>query len=425
MLQGPPNANAVRPTAAQEWRLNWPLVLSAMAGLSFGAIPSSTLGLFMDPLNQEFGWSRAEISLGMTIFALVSLPLTPFAGALVDRFGARRVAVPGVALTGLTFAGFSLLGELLAYWLTGWVLYTLVSLLIRTLVWNTAVSTAFVVSRGLALAILLAGMGMTQAIAPPVTNWLISNFGWRAAYAGIGLGWGGIAFVLVLLLFHVRRNAPAPAGIADAPAFGPGGLTFAEAMRSPRILRITAAMGLQGLLGTALVVHIVPMLTTAGLTRTEAAGVAAALGIASVTGKLVTGWLADRVRSTLLPVSAFALPALGYLLLLDAGGSVTAATIAVLLLGYGSGSSLHMTTYLTTQYAGIRNFGKIFGIISSTMALASGIGPLAAGLLFDLSGSYSGFLLIAIPLALLAGLAVFRLGPYVEFPPIPADRKAN
>jgi len=424
MLQSPPNENAGRLTAGQEWRLNWSLVLSAMAGLSFGAIPSSTLGLFMDPLNQEFGWSRAEISLGMTIFALISLPLTPFAGALVDRFGARRVAVPGIALTGLTFAGFSLMGELLVYWFSGWVVYTLASLLIRTLVWNTAVSTAFVASRGLALAILLAGMGMTQAIAPPLTNWLIGSFGWRTAYAAIGLGWGGIAFLLVLFLFHVRRSAPLASATGTGPTYVPGGLTFAQAMRNSRILRITAAMGIQSMLGAALVVHIVPLLTSEGLTRGEASGVAAVLGIASVAGKLMTGWLSDRVRSTFLPVSAFALPGLGYFLLLEASGSLTASTVAALLLGYGSGSALHMTTYLTTQYAGIRHFGKIFGVVSSTMALAGGIGPFAAGLLFDVTGAYTWFMIAAIPLALLAGLAVFRLGAYVEFPPEPVDRAA-
>lgn len=416
-----PDASALRPTAGQEWRANWLLVLSAMAGLSFGAIPAATLGLFMGPLQNDFGWSRAQISAGMAIFAVVSLPLTPFAGALVDRFGPRRVAVPGIALAGMTFAGFSLLGDMIAYWFAGWIAYSLASLLIRTLVWNSAISSAFLVSRGLALAVLLSGMGVATALAPIATHWLIDGFGWRNAYIGIGLGWGGVAFVLIALFFHdsrSRRPASLSASSATHPAMLPGGLTLVEALRSTRMLRIGLAIFLQSLLGAAIVVHMVPLLTSTGISRGEAAGIAAMLGIGSISGKLITGWLSDRSRNTLLPVSSFALPALGYFLLMEAGGSPAIASLAVFLLGYGSGASLHMATYLTTQYAGLRHFGKIFGMISSLMALAGGIGPLAAGLIFDETGSYTGLLLFSIPAALAAGAAVFRLGPYVEFAPV-------
>ena len=127
-------------TSAQEWRAHWPLVLAATFGLSFGAMPAVTLGLFMQPLNAEFGWSASQVALGMTIFALITTPLTPFAGALVDRYGARAVGLPGIALTGLMFAAFAVMGGPLWHWFAVWVLYSLVSLGIRTPVWNSAVS---------------------------------------------------------------------------------------------------------------------------------------------------------------------------------------------------------------------------------------------------------------------------------------------
>src|SRR5579864_3692602 len=98
-------------SAAQEWHHHGLLVQSGLAGLTVGSIPLATLGLFMEPLSREFGWSRSQISLGLLIFAFVSLPATPFAGVLVDRFGPCRVAIPGVAASGI--AWLAVIGTLL------------------------------------------------------------------------------------------------------------------------------------------------------------------------------------------------------------------------------------------------------------------------------------------------------------------------
>jgi MFS family permease len=408
-------------SAAQEWRNFWPLVMAGMAGLTLGTIPSATLGVFMDPLGNEFGWSRTEISLGLTIFAIISLPLTPFAGVLVDRFGPRRVAIPGVALSAAAFASFGLLSGSLVQWLAIWVAYTLASLLTRTLVWNKAVSAAFTTSRGLAIAVLLCGTAVSSSLSPAATNWMIEHWGWRTAYLGLGAGWGSMVLLLVVLFFR-EKAAPAASGTgaaAVAPML-PGGMTVREAVRSLTMHRIAIAMFLQSTMGVSIMVHLVPMLTADGLTRGEAAGIAAILGMGSIAGKLITGWLADRVTGSLLPVACFGGPAVAYVILLQAQGSVLLLSGAVIVLGYCSGASLHLTTYLTTRYAGLRNFATIFGLISSLMALSAGIGPVLAGVIFDATGSYALLLTAGIGVALVAGAAVFGLGPYPVFPPFEA-----
>jgi len=406
-------------TAAQEWKANWTLVLAAMVGASFGSIPSVTLGLFMEPLNLEFGWNRAEISLGMTIFALISLPLAPLGGALVDKFGGRKVGIPGLALTGLTFASFSLLGDWIGYYLTIWVLYSLASLLIRTLVWNTTVSTVFSAGRGLALAVVIAGLSLPQMLAPPLTEGLIAGYGWRNAYLALGLGWAGIALLLVVLFFKVRNVAQTSMGgpAQESKPLKLGGLTLKKAIRTPAILRITGAIALQSLIGTGAVIHLVPILTSHGTSRIEAAGMATILGIGSLAGNLFAGWLADKVRSSFLPFTFFALPAAGYTLILVSTGMSLTLTAGVLCLGFGSGGALQQGVYLTTRYAGMRNFGKIYGLITSFQTLTSGIGPVVAGAVFDATSSYSPFLMVAIPTIFLAGLLVFGLGTYPEFAP--------
>jgi predicted MFS family arabinose efflux permease len=412
-----------QPTAAEEWRRYWQLVLAGVAGLTVGSIPSATLGLFMEPLGHEFGWSRTQISLGLLIFAFVSLPVTPFAGALADRFGPRRVAIPGVALSMACFASFSLMTGAFFQWTLLWMVYALFSVMTRTLVWNSAIATAFVKGRGLAIAVMLCGTALAQAAGPSAARWLIDNWGWRGGYLGLGLGWGGFVLLLVCLFFRDVRPQPAEAGASPAaPARLSGGLDIVEALRSRPLQRMAFAIFVQSVMGTAMIVHLVPLLVSGGLPRAEAAGVAGLYGIAAIVGKLASGSLFDRFpTSSLLPVLGFGGPALAYFIMLDASGITWLAAIAALLLGYCSGAALQAQTYLITRYAGLRNLGAIYGMLSSLMALAVGIGPVIAGRIYDLTGNYAALLTAGIPVSIAAGLAMFRLGPFPTFVPSVAE----
>ena len=418
-------STAAPPTAREEWLDFWPLVLSAMVGLSLGSVISSSLGLFMEPLAKEFGWSRSQISAGMLAYAIVATPLTPFAGALVDRYGPRAIGIPGIILSGLVLATFGLNTGSLVLWFSLWTVYAVVSLFIRTIVWNTAVSGSFTAARGLALAFTLCGSSLATTFAPPITRWLIDSYGWRQAYAVWGFGWGGIVLLLVFLFFHDARSRLArQTALGTAPAIAallPGGLTLGEAMRDSRMIRIGLAILLQITISGAIVVHLVPLLTSMGLTRGESAGVAAVLGIAGLASRIVIGALYDRYSSGFIPFICFAAPAIAYAVMLQAHGSIWLLSLAVALLGFASGGTLHSSTYLATRYAGVRHFGKIFGIISSLMGFAGGIGPWIAGLIYDGTGSYTPLMYAAIPMALIAGLLVCRLGPYAEYPPQPAQ----
>lgn len=416
----PANADSAAPTAAQEWRRHWLLVLSALAGLTVATLPTATLGMFMQPLADDFGWTRTQVTAGLTMFALVSMPLIPFAGALIDRFGPRRLAVPGLLLCGACFAAFGLMSGPYWQWILIWLAYTLASLMICMVVWTSAVSNAFTASRGLALAVVLCGSAVATGLAPTVTRLLMDQWGWRGAYIGIGAGWAGLAFVLVLLFFRdARQSAAALAGNDVAPQELPGGLTLGQAMRNAATLRIGFVMFVSSLLGAGVFVHIVPLLAAKGLTLAQATTLVAVMGGASIVGKLVTGWLMDRLSGSLLPVVGYAGPAVGYAVLLQDSPAVGLLTPAVMLIGYCAGASLQLGTYLTTRYAGLRNFGAIFGVFASLMGVGGGLGPLLAGWIFDTTGDYSLMLSAGIPMALAAGLAVFRLGPYPVFAPEP------
>jgi MFS family permease len=402
-------------TEAQEWQAHWGLVLCATLGMALLALPPVALGVFMPSLSTEFGWSRASISAGMLIFAVVSTPLVPFAGALADRFGSRRVLIPGLLLTGSAFAAFGLLTPSLWHWFAMWVVFTLAQLLNRSPIWNRTVSAAFNTSRGLALAVLMAGISLGQFLTPIIASTLIRDYGWRAAYGLLALGWYGITLVATVLLYHETKSRTSAGSETTQAPPAEGGLTLGEALRNPAMLRIAFAIMVQSTLYTGFTLHLFPMLKDSGMAVKDAAFITGLVGIATLIGQLLTGWLADRVRGSLLPVSSFLLPGIGYALILQGRGTETLIALGVFVAGYGSGAAINITTYLTTRYAGVRHFGKIFGLISSVMGLGAGLGPLIAGRVYDYTGDYSPYLLLGVGVACLASLAVIRLGPYRDF----------
>jgi predicted MFS family arabinose efflux permease len=327
--------------------------------------------------------------------------------------------VPGLALSAAAFASFSSLNGSIAQWITLWILYTLASLLIRILVWNTAISRAFTASRGLAIAVLLCGGPVAQAAAPIAGRLLIDDVGWRGAYVAFGLGWGGVALLVALLFFHEPRDTTGHLELDGLKEVRPplGGLTVIEAVNNHAMRRLALAIFIQTTLTVGIMVHLVPMLTESGLTPVQAAGVASLRGVAALVGMIVTGLLVDRVSGGTLPFLAYAGPAVAIVLILFSQGSVVILSIGVIVLGYCSAAAMQLATYLTTRYAGMRSFGTIFGLISSLTAFGAGVGPLLAGAIFDTTGSYSLLLILSAPAALLAGLAVFRLGAYPQFEP--------
>lgn len=404
-------------SATGEWRSHWTVVFAAMMGMSFSSLAPASLGLFIEPLSQEFGWKRAQISLGITMYALFAVPFSPLIGALIDRRGSRTIGIAGMALATCAFAAFSLANGSIAQWIGLWICYAAVAMAIKSTVWTAAVSSLFSTSRGLALAVVFCGTAISQTAAPLLARWLIDDFGWRNAYVWLGLGWGGLVFVLVVLfLVDARRTGPAKRHATTGllqPSLS--GLTFKQAFRSAALRRIATATLLISVLVGALIVHQVPILTERGLSRETAAVLAAVAGVASLFGKLCTGYLFDRSRSGWIGFISLSLPAVGSTLLLQPTPSPALCAFAIAILGYTSGAYLQLCTYLTTRYGGLLHFGKIFGVMASLLAFGTGVGPVIGGYIFDSAGSYSPLLLIAIPACLLAGLLVSRLGPYPQF----------
>ncbi|TGD71346.1 MFS transporter [Mangrovimicrobium sediminis] len=420
-------------TAQQEWRAGWTLVLAASLGFAFYSVMLASTGLFMGPLGEEFGWSRTLLSSGPSIATIVNAILGPFLGVCVDRFGARKVALPGLVLTTCSILSFSLLGGSQLQWVALWLVFGVVSVSIKSTVWTTAVVGIFQKSRGLALGLTLAGTAVAQTAVPPLGNYLITEFGWRGGFVWLGLGWGGVTLVACLLfLFDYRdrlarqRKSDERAGreaSAPPPAAELTGLTIPQAWRDSAIWRLAISNFIVMLLTMGLAIHLFPILTEAGVERDRAAWLVGLSGIAGIIGKLVTGVLLDRYRPNWVGGITLGVAALVFALLLYGIHSPTLILIALVVNGYAAGTKTHITGFLTAGYAGMKNFGAIYGVMSSLMALAAGLGPLLAGLVYDYSGEYRWFLLAGIAGCLLGGGLMLSMPRYPDWEP--AGEKAD
>jgi MFS family permease len=407
--------------ARDEWRRGWNLPLVAALGYGLGNVFSHSFGVFVQPLEREFGWSRGEIASAFTVISLVLAICVPLVGQLIDRVGPRRIAIPGAIFYCGAIAALSLTGPSLWSWWLLWAIVGLAAVTVQAPVWTAAVASRFNRARGIALAITFCGGGLTTALMPMMASRLIVELGWRGAYVAMAAIVAVAVIPLVILAF---RDA------ADIGQQGRGerrklqdahsGMSVKHAVGSSRFVRLAVAAFALMIGITALLIHFVPILTGSGLSTAEAAGAASLVGIGSLVGRLGCGWLLDRVSGALLGGVAFLLPAaVATSLILFEGGLGGAMGIAFLL-GLCIGGEVDVLAYLTSRYFGLAHYGTLFGILVGIQNLAFAIGPPLAGFLYDRNGSYDLFLAGCVPLFVLAAGLVVSLGRYPDFAAVPA-----
>jgi predicted MFS family arabinose efflux permease len=170
----------------------------------------------------------------------------------------------------------------------------------------------------------------------------------------------------------------------------------------------------------ALNVHQFEILRSAGVSRTNAAYLSSIAGVAGVAGKLITGWLLDRYHARWVGGLTLGVSSLAFVILMLPNLTTTLIIVAMVINGYSAGTKLQVTSYLISAYGGMRHFGAIFGVIASLIAAGSGLGPVLAGLVYDVYGSYNPFLIVGVAGSLLSGLLIFSLSDYPDWAREPA-----
>jgi predicted MFS family arabinose efflux permease len=371
--------------------------------VGFGSLLVFTFGIFLKPLSAEFGWSRESVSAAFGFAALTVAVCSPPLGHLLDRFGPRKIVLPCMAVFGLAFASLSLLTPSLAHLYATFVVIGIVGNGTTQMGYSRAVSTWFDHRRGLALSLVMAGVGTGAMLFPPLAQRLISGFGWRFAYASLG---GVILlFGIPLTALFVREKPQDHSMVQHAL----DGVAVAAGLRSRAFWIIVATLFLGSMSVNGAITHLSPLLTDRGISAGTAALAASTLGLASFCGRLFTGYLLDRFFAPRVGLSLLVGTAAGILLLATAR-SAPAGLMAAALIGFGLGGEADITPYLLTRYFGLRSFSTLYGFTWTAYAIAGAIGPVVMGRAYDATGSYTT-LLTMLALATFVSASLFAFLP--------------
>lgn len=395
--------------ALAEWKAHWALPIAAALGYTTSVIHIYGIGAYIAPVGESFGWSRTEVTAGLTLSTLFQAVISIPVGLMVDRIGPRRLGVTGIVLLCAAFALLSTATGSFLNWMVLWSVIALCSMPVQATIWTSAVASRFTASRGLALAVTLCGASIATALFPVMGAWLIGKVGWRSAFAWQAGLWIAVAFPVIFLFF---RGAHDSAGKSDAgEAAAPrdlSGATMAEGMRSGVYRRLLLACLLFTFTIISTVVHFVSILTDRGADPVAAAGVASLIGLFSIFGRLATGMLLDRFEASKVGAVVFLLPVLACLLLAGSGGYGVQA-FAAALIGLTLGAEIDVVAYLVTRHFGLRSFGALYGGLLAALSIGTALGPIGAAQVFDRTGSYLPFLWTAAGLLVVASLALLSL----------------
>jgi MFS family permease len=369
------------------------LILLITVGVGLYAPP-----VFLIPLQNHFGWSRAAIAGGSAVAALTAGGIAPFVGVLIDRYGSRKVMTGGALVMGCAFGLLSTVSSL-------WQLYALnviAALGISCVAWipnQTLISNWFARKRGTAMGITLAGIGFGGLAMPLFTAFVIGSYGWRVAFVVLG---SLVLLIVVTVILAIVRSRPAdvgllpdgeptaPPGQGGAAIHGAGevaGLSLSESVRTGAFWLLSLGHVLWTFGSMSLIAHIPAFLSDQGFERTVAAGaLSAAIGI-SVVGRLSFGVLADRFSKRRIISSALVLHALAVLCLFRIE-SFWALPGFVILFGMGLGGGAVLVPLLVGECFGLRAFGKVLGVVTISATLGAAAGPVLTGRIFDVTETY-------------------------------------
>lgn len=364
----------------------WVVVGAAAAIVCVGMGALFSLSIFLRPIEQSMGWSRASIST-VALLNWIAMGLGSFFwGALSDRIGTRGVTVAGGFLLGL---GLVLSSRVQALWQ----LYVAFGFLVGFAVgafYAPLTSTAtkwFTARRGLAVALVSAGIGIGILAGAPLTRWLTTLYGWRTAMLVLGdLAW--LVVIPVSLLLRERPgDVGGPVGGGPAAARGPE-YTTGGVLRAPQFWAIALTHFACCAAHSGPIFHMATHAIDQGVAAMAAATVFGVSGLASIAGRIGGGVLADRVGAKPTLVVGLAVQATAialYLLVRD----LSAFYALALVFGVAYGGVMPLYALVTREYFGEKVMGAAYGGVFLISTLGMGLGAFAGGAVYDRFGSYA------------------------------------
>jgi MFS family permease len=368
------------------WVISAPFLASA---LSVGA-GQYGFGLFIEPLEDTFGWNRSQISASLSLTAVGSL-IAPFLGRVMDRHGAKHIMAVSMALIALSYLLRPLMTEL---W--HWYALSLLQYLGYTggtiLPAGRLVGIWFQRNRGRVMGLTAMGANFGGLTMPPLLGLILPIMLWQGSYLVLAALSGAM---MIYTLVAVRENPPTSdidGGSSESQTSGTPlvltGWTLREALHSKAFYAITLAVTMGTFTYAAILPQIITHLTDQGVSVRTASIALSVFAICGMTGKLVMGLLSERITARyalMINLSGQAL----FLILMTRAGSPIIMWLSIPLYGYFNGAFGALFQLVVQNAFGIRHYGSIMGTINLTTIISYGIGPIMAGASFDLTGSYT------------------------------------
>jgi MFS family permease len=382
-------------------------VLFAIVGLALYGLP-----FYYDFFVREFGWSRTQVTSGNAISKLLIGPLFGFAaGWIVDRFGPRRLMIAGILMAGGALIG---LAHMTALWMFYffYILNALGYVCGGPLPNQVLLSRWFNEARGKAMGVAYLGIGIGGYLVLRLSPRLVDAFGWRGALQALGFI---IVAIALPLAWFVRDEPLIVAGSENARPHRSGVLAsgvapIAGVFRDPAfyLLAIGSMCSIAAVGGTNQHLKLFLSLDLK-YSQDAAASIASTVLACSIAGRLIMGWLADRIPRKHVMLLIYALVA-GSIPLLFAVGTPSSLYVFAIIFGLGLGGEYMIVPLIAAELFGVRVLGRLLGVILTADGVAEATAPMLVGHLRDTSGSYrSGFIVLI--LIALAGTVAIALLP--------------
>ena len=388
-----------------------------------GQFAVAILGVFVIPLQLEFGWSRADIFLSTAFLTLTQAIFTPMLGSLVDKYGSKKVMMPSLFVFGLLLGGIPLfVGDVVHLYL----FYAVIGGLsggAAAVPYLRLAAAWFIKKRGLAFGIVMSGGGLGYAYSPPLVQYMIDNYGWRSGYYVLAAIIIFLVLPLIQLFIHNKPQdlnlLPDGDDIDDCDSvdevvsedYGVEKITLGVLLRMPLFYQLFATFMLLTFCLYGLMSNLVPMLNDRGMDTVTAALAASTVGITIIVSRIVIGFLLDKYFAPRVGMVCFMLSAIGTAFL--AFGAVgPSAFVAAIFFGLSVGAELDLLAYLITRYFSLSSFGMVYGILFAAFLGGVSLGPVVFGRLFDYYGSYINILGICSCILVVTSVSMLFLPKY-------------
>lgn len=379
-------------------------------GVGIPALINSA-GLFVIPMQHEFGWSRGALAIGPIVGIIYSC-LNPIGGLVIDRVGARPAALIGLLVLGLLLLALAAVPAQAFAFYALLVLLGVIGTVTNNVVYCKAVATWFVRHAGTALALVLSGVSLVGAALQPALAWLIEQHGWRAGYVALA----GIALLIGLPLVSAwfRENCQRVGG---GRAMVQTGAAPREAMRDRRFWLIVGAFGGAALPIGGFVNQLQPLLVSKGYAPLAAATLVSGFLIATALGRLTAGFLCDHASPRMVAALCMGFAAGGAALLThtDAATPWWLVLAAIALIGLAQGAEADFMALFALRIFGVRHFSTLFASVATIGGFAFAAGGFLFAKTFDRYGSYDAAVMASGLVFLLAAV----LAATIRVPPAP------